>query len=222
MSQKVKVKNGEKHESEGKTTYWTLNGEDGFKASTFDSKIEEVNSGDLLSLDPTVNTKGNKTYINFEKWTVLEKNPNPPQRNGHKNGGETPEGRASMEAQVAVRCIMDLATPILTAGLKPPDRLAEALNKAFDWCESKITAEDSSVIAKGTGYKATTDKTRSNGKLAPPFANAGQCFTACLQNLGKSQSDVITILEVVGVKDIKDFDKAYADLVDKLQPDIPF
>ena len=231
---------------EGKKTFYRVKLQDGADMSTFDPRIKLAESGDGLEFDVIVNGK----YINLKDGFTITKNASPVSEHKKENGypimqhypdmskgdWEEKDRRkdASIESQVAVKCVLNYAIGLLASGTaindNPPH--IRLIGKALEWCESKIDAVMTDTVkspapavnkAKSTekpkdnpSTKGASQTTNDNGEIefdGSPIKNLGELWSRCKNyNISKSEG-----LELAGVNqsDISDLDATWKIIFDR-------
>ena len=213
-----------------KKVFFTVHFEDGGKATTFDAKIEQAGSGDTLKWEPVVSGK----YTNIKDGFTVEKG-SAPSTSANGKPTMTPEDwakkdrieRASYEAQTAFKGVIELAC---SPNFDQWDKLSDVLGKALDWASKKLTPAPSLIeqVARMPGLvkdpPTETDKEFEKLGEEPTFKNVGEFLTKVTKELGISRTEVLVRLSINDVKEITNFEEAWATLTGKtIEPeDLPF
>jgi len=206
MAQNIKVESIATKPGGSEKKKWvltTITDDKGAKFSGFDAGLAKLSPGAVIEAEVEIDGQ----YHNIKKFKVIEQG-TPVQASGAANGSESPEKTASIEAQSAVSNVMKSYTSIYIGGGEPPARLIKLWEKALDWCDSRISVK--THPPKAARQESTV---QANSKLH--FSNAGEFLTAVQSSLGKNLSDVLLILGLSNISEIKDFDKAFEDLKKK-------
>lgn len=171
------VKTG--HSDKGPWELLRVTTPDNTEFTTFDRSVKPLGRNAIIEIgDPKI--EGKKLSFNKVLKVIYE---------GDKSAGpistgnddDSPEKRASIEAQKACSLVMGSYTQLLAAGLNKdtgiPERLAKLWERSLDWCESKIA-----FVAPDSGSAATQ-------KPAAPKAEAP-----------KSQNGDMKLADVVNVQ----------------------
>jgi hypothetical protein len=114
---------------EGKKTFYEVSLQDGTKMTTFDSKIMGGSAGDGLDFEALVNGK----YVNLKDgWKLTKHASSSTESKPESRGCKSPDERASIEAQTAVKMVIELRCADKLDAVHP------LFLKAMDWLDAKI------------------------------------------------------------------------------------
>lgn len=201
--------------------------QEGLRYGVWDSELKPYIVADTV-IDADVSqtsNKGNDGQIFVNRNVTQIYIEGKPVKQRGRGGGYSPQQIASEEARAAVAEILRAGKDYIDA-----DRIKGLVNKALDWCEERMFPAAAPGAAPGAFTKnpapakklpGTADEAwESLGRErdAHRFDNAGKFFTAVYKELGITQSDAITFLEVKTASEITNFDAAWDKLVKITSP----
>ena len=221
---------------EGKKTFYRVKLQDGADMSTFDPRIKLAESGDGLGFDVIVNGK----YINLKDGFTITKNASPVSEHKKENGypimqhypdmskgdWEEKDRRkdASIESQVAVKCVLNYAIGLLASGTAIDGNLPHIrlIGKALEWCECRIDAVMTAPAKVPPPVPQDTKpipeaKTTETGEVefdGSPIKNRGELWSRC-KNYGISKSEGLELAGVIQQSDIADLDATWKIIFDR-------
>ena len=194
-------------------------------ALTFETWVTELFETIKASVDKVIEVdvkevpSKNGEFVNNRVGQVYINGQGVKQRGGggYKGDGDSPEKRASIEAQTSAIIIKDL-----WVGDKIPDdddlvyKLKAYLSRKIDQkvytppapapkASVKQADKDSAELWDGM-----QSESKDNGKRS--FENLGQFLTACLKELGLDRTAVLANLTITKTSEIVDYDKAWDTL----------
>ena len=197
-----------------------IKAEDGTDYTTFHKSAKNLTPGAVIDIgEPTI--KNGK--CSFKEFNVISQGS--PAISAPANGKPvmTPEDwakkdrieRASYEAQTAFKGVIELAC---SPNFDQWNKLSDVLGKALDWASKKLTPAPSLIeqVARIPGLvkdpKTETDKEFDKLGETPTFKNVGEFLTKVTKELGIARGEVLVRLSINDVKEITNFEEAWATL----------
>jgi len=219
-------------EGGGSVLHFKAQEEGATNALTFETWVAQLfptiqeSVGKVLEVDVKAVQKGE--YINNRVGQIYV-NGEPVNKRGaggfNQGGGDSPEKRASIEAQTSAILIKDL-----WVGEKLPDD-DDLVYTLKTWLSRKISqVAPAPVNPSAPTVRASTPQTnrgqaekdsselwtglKSNGNGKRSFGNLGQFLTACLKELNLDRTAVMANLTITKTSEIADYGKAWDTLVE--------
>ena len=208
----------------GDKKFFAVKDDKGAEFTTFDTKINQVTPGSLISAEIKIDGK----YNNITEWKLLEQGALvSAQVNGRSD--MTPElwaekdrlERRSREAIACFQGIMELAASEQHRALRSlndvlKERLDKTLDAALDWALAHFTLpQKTSELAEVEKQAKKKESDKAWDAMNPEFKDRGEFLTRVTVELKLTTAEICVKLSINDVKEITDFKKAWAILTQK-------
>lgn len=197
----VKTKSGKNQKGEWELVIIT--GEDGAEFTSFDKKLKDLQTGDVIEIEPEITTKDGKTKINIKEYKLVSQ--------ANKVVSLSSNGKPQDQTKEYRMSCLELSCKI--AGEEDnSDVILNRAEKFYRWVNSGDLQPAPHPVKAPPVQKTTNSEPGSaeNGKRI--FKSIGDFLSACWNEKQLNKTAVLLTLGVTDIGEVSDFTDAWSML----------